>query len=201
MKKIILILSISIISFLGMNAYTSDDHDHAEEKQASAETKEHQHSEGDEHQEGGDHKDEHGHEGEHSDEHEHEEGEEGHDDHEEGGGGVGPDKGITEKAEAGFKLSDEAFKTMGIQSKAFAGGTLSVPSDAVVAIKAERTVFRLRGGWYKRVKIEVLNKSGKETRISSSNFREGDQIVLSGAGFLRIAEIFAEEGASHSHAH
>lgn len=190
MKKIILVLSLFSATLWGSLAFTSDDHDHSNEKETSQ----------------SDHKDEHGHEDEHaheeghSDDHGDEHGDE-HGHEEESGSSVGPDKGITEKAEAGFKLSPEAVKTMGIQTQEFSGGSLLVPVETIVSIKTEKTVFRLRGGWYKRVKIEVASKSAHGIVIKSTSFRDGDQIVLLGAGFLRIAEIFAEEGASHSHAH
>jgi hypothetical protein len=189
MKKLILILSLFAATLWGSLAFTSDNHKHNDENEASHK----EHNEESNHEPKGGHKDEHGHEDGHSDEH-------GHDE-EEAGGSVGPDKGITEKAEAGFKLSPEAIKTMGIQTKNFSGGAFLVPAEAIVAIKTEKTVFRLRGGWFKRVKIEIASKNPQGVTLKTTSFRDGDQIVLVGTGFLRIAEIFAEEGASHSHAH
>lgn len=144
----------------------------------------------DDHKEG----EEHAHaEGEHADEANH--------DDEESSTTVGPDKGITEKAEAGFKLSTEAIKTMEIKSVPYAGGNLNLPVKALVQIKDEKTVFRIRDGWIKRVSVQVLQKGTDSFSITSKSFRDTDQIVTEGVGFLRISEIFSEEGASHGHSH
>jgi hypothetical protein len=140
---------------------------------------------------------------------EHNEGEDehtkkGHDEHEEEeeiSAVVGPDKGILQKGEAGFKLSPEAFSTMALKISDYSGGTFTLPSKAVVQIKNEKTVFRLRDGWLKRVAVEIVQKNNDSLIISSTKFRNGDQIVTEGSGFLRIAEIFSEEGASHGHSH
>lgn len=201
MKNLTIILTLAISLLSGNLAIASDDHDQkAPSKKDAAKKDESGHEHEDDHKNESGHKeDEHGHEDEHSDEGEHAHGDEGHE--EEGGGSVGPDKGITEKAEAGFKLSPESIKTIGIQTKAYSGGLLQLPLEAIVTMKTEKTVFRLRSGWYKRVKIEILNKNPQTTSIKSTSFRDGDQIVITGTGFLRIAEIFAEEGASHSHSH
>lgn len=192
MRISILILVVCIATLWGVQSYSSEDsseHKHSENEEVhSDQSDDHVHSE------------EEGHEN--NEEHAHEEDEDGHGhEEEEGGSAIGPGKGIIEKAEAGFKLSPEAFKTFEIQTKVFSGGKIVIPRDALVTIKGDKSVFRLRSDWYKRVKVEVVQKNENTVEIQSSNFREGDQIILSGSGFLRIAEVFSEEGASHSHSH
>lgn len=190
MKKAILYLVIFVLSIWGTLAYTADDHDkHEQEKTEeshSEEEKDHDHGDGGKHDE----KEEHA---GHDEEEGHGHGEE------EGGSNIGPDKGITEKADAGIRLSPEAYRTFGLQVQSASKGALKIPTPAIVSIKNEKTVYRLRSGWFKRVKIQILKTNSKTTEISSQSFRDDDQIVVEGVGFLRVAEIYAEEGASHSH--
>lgn len=184
MKILILLSIVTALAVYGSVAYSSGDHKedkHTEEEKGHDHKDEAEHKEGDEHAHG---------EGEHGDEHE-----------EESSSAVGPDKGITEKAEAGFKLSTEAVKTMQIKSIAYSGGNITLPLKALVQIKDEKTVFRIRDGWIKRVSVQILQKHSDSLNITSKNFRDTDQIVTEGAGFLRISEIFSEEGASHGHSH
>ncbi len=123
----------------------------------------------------------------------------GHD--EEGGAGVGPDKGVLEKGPLGIKLAPEAVKTIGAKLIPVAGPTTSVPENAVVRIKATKSVFRVRDGWYKRIPVEVLGGQKGSVTVRSEELKSTDQIVSTNAGFIRMAEVIAEEGASHSHAH
>jgi hypothetical protein len=176
MKILALFSLVAALVTFGSFAYSSDDHkegEHKEDDHGHEEGEKQAHTEGDSH-----------------DEHE-----------EEASSTVGPDKGITEKAEAGFKLSAEAMKTMEIKSVPYAGGSISLPAKAIVQIKDEKSVFRIRDGWIKRTSVQVLQKNPDSLVISSKGFRDADQVVVEGAGFLRISEIFSEEGASHGHSH
>lgn len=166
---------------------------------------EHAHSEG--HKEG--QKDNHGEAGhdeaEHNEKHESEHDESKHSDEHSGGheesSVVGPEKGIIAKGKEGFKLSPEAIKTMALETIAFNGTTISLDRKSIVFSKAEKSVFRLRNGWYKRVSVKLSEKTENSYIASSQELTTGDQIVISGAGFLKIAEVFSEEGAELSHAH
>jgi len=136
--------------------------------------------------------------------HEHKEGEkqEAHADgeeegHSEGSAAVGPDKGITEKGKHGFKLSADAMKTIAPTLATYTPG--SIPCAAVVSVKDGKYAFRSRDGWFKKVTIEVITKSNGTCTIRSNDLQAGDQIVMAQTGFLRVAEVLLEEGASHSH--
>ncbi len=193
---------IAVASFFVSVGFAADDHKNEKkgtEVQSTDEKDEHDHAA----ENKADKKDEDGHaheEGEKDDEHA------GHDDHgekgeEESSTTIGPDKGIIEKAEAGFKLSPEAIKTINIKTQAITGKNLNFPIRALVQIKDEKSVYRMRNGWIKRVPIQVTKKDGNTFTAQTSSLQDGDQIVTDGTGFLRITEIFAEEGASHSHSH
>jgi len=128
----------------------------------------------------------------------HDEGEEA-----EEGGKVGPDKGIIEANERlGFKLSPEALKNFDLKTIALkSDGPWKIPTSAVVRAGEEVNLFRLRGGFFKRIDFETLNKSGQTITVDSDDMREGDVIVVSGLGFLRIAELAAFGGVSEGHSH
>jgi multidrug efflux pump subunit AcrA (membrane-fusion protein) len=47
----------------------------------------------------------------------------------------------------------------------------------------------------------VLSRAGDNVTVQSAELRPGDKVVVSGLGFLRMAEVIAEEGAAHGHSH
>lgn len=129
-----------------------------------------------------------------------EKGERGHE-HEEGGQ-VGPDKGIMEASEQkGIKLSPEAEKNFELARVKVAEATITLPKKAIVTAMAEVNVFRYRGGFYKRIDFEFMNRSGDAVTIRSKDLKPGDEIVTRGLGFLRLAEIAAFGGAPEGHSH
>lgn len=139
-----------------------------------------------------------------ADHHEHEKEEHGdhaeageHGEHGEGAASVGPDKGILEKGPLGFRLSPEALKTIGPKTAPYSAA--AIPCEAVVSVKDGKFVFRSRDGWFKKVPIAVLSKTNGSCSVRTEELKSGDQIVTSQSGFLRIAEVLLEEGASHSH--
>lgn len=171
----------------------------------------------------------HADEGEHSDhegeeDHEHKEGEESHADHEEGeehddhgeeGEGhahgdeeeeegssvVGPDKGILEKGKEGFKLAPEAMKTFELKTEDIRAKVTEIIRPALVEIKNDKFIYRLRDGWIKKVSVKVLKKDNLKVTVDISQFKDGDQIITNGVGFVRTAELVAEEGVAHGHSH
>lgn len=179
--KLLLILMFT----LSFNAYAGDNHDHDEE---------HSHQEDSHDEENHTATDDHD---EHKDDHKHEDG---HGDHE-SSSVVGHDKGITEKSENGFKLSSEAIKSMEIKTQTIQGSKLSIDKKTLVSVKDEKSVFRIRDGWIKRIPVQILNHNQGLYNVTSTLLQVGDQIVIQGTGFLRTAEIFATEGASHGHSH
>ncbi len=181
MKKYFLI--VCLLSLIGF-VQASDDHDHSSEKKEKSESAEHK-----------DH-----------DEHEGEEGGHGHGDEHEGeeeNPQVGPNKGILEASEdKGIKLSPEAEKNFRIQKiKVINAATVEIPKSAVVTAGVEVNLYRYRTGLYKRIDFEQLSKSGNKITIRSKDLKNGDEIAITGLGFIRIAEIAAFGGAPEGHSH
>lgn len=178
MIHVLLVLSILFVSNTALAEKEDSSHKHAEGEQAHA-------------QEG----EEKGHDHEH-------EGEEGHG-HEEEAGNVGPEKGIIEVSERyGFKLSPEALKNFELQfAKLNGDGPWTINPTAIVHAGEEVNVFRRRNGFFKRVDFETAKKGEKTMAIDSDDLREGDEIVISGLGFLRIAELASSGGIAHGHSH
>lgn len=133
-----------------------------------------------------------------NDGHNHEESEE-----EEGGGSVGPEKGITEFSERnGFKLSPEALKNFDLKYLKLNGdGPWPIPKAALVHSGEETNLFRKRSGFFKRIDFETSKNTGNQLTVDSDDLRDGDEIVIVGLGFLRIAELAATGGVAHGHSH
>lgn len=215
MKLPMILLSVLMCLGLGYRAWSEDKHDHGKKEKKVGEHG-HAHEEGEEEDHANGETDEHGHahkEGEkevhaegktdehgEGEEHKGEAGEGGHG-HEEGGSVVGPDKGIIEKGALGIKLSPEAVSTIQPEMIPWQAGSMSIPYLGLVRIKESKSVYRVRNGFYKRVPVTVESRQGEKVTIRVPGLAAGDQIVISQTGFLRIAEVITEEGASHSHAH
>ena len=147
------------------------------------------------------HDDEASHDDHEGEEEPHDESEgEGHEEAEESSV-VGPGKGITEKSKEGMKLSPQALKVMEIQMGPITGKTMEINQKTLVEIKNDKAIYRVRNSWIKRVPVKVLKKNGDKILIEISNFQSGDLLVTSGVGFVRTAELVAEEGAATGHSH
>lgn len=176
------------------NHSNHDDHD---KKSKDEKSSDHQHSDGEEGHADHDHA-----KGE--DEHKHAEGEgHSHDEGEEENAAVGPEKGIVEANDKnGFKLSPEAFKNFELKFTKISGkGPWSVPATAIVLAGEEVNIFRRRDGFFKRIDFQAVRKSPVEIALTSKDLAPGDEIVVSGLGFLRIAELAAFGGVAHGHSH
>lgn len=163
-----------------------DDHDEEEKHEGHDES---EHGKSDSHD---DHKDEKG------------ESHEGHgDEHGEENPQVGPNKGILSANPAeGVQLSPEAEKNFEIQKmKVSNPNNFEIPKTAIVTAGLEVNLYRYRGGFYKRIDFETLNRSGNKISIRSKELKEGDEIAITGLGFLRIVEIAAFDGAPEGHSH
>jgi hypothetical protein len=116
---------------------------------------------------------------------------------------VGPDKGILEVDEhEGFKLSPEALKNFDIKTQKLRGkGPWSLTKKAQVRTGEETNFFRVREGFFKRIDFQVVRKTNEEVFVDSKQLQDGDEIVVSGLGFLRIAELAAFGGAPEGHSH
>lgn len=118
-------------------------------------------------------------------------------------GNIGPDKGITEFSERhGFKLSPEALKNFDLKFfKLNDEGPWDIPKSALIHSGEETNLFRKRNNFFKRIDFKTIQKSGPRLTIDSDDLREEDEIVITGLGFLRIAELAATGGVSHGHSH
>lgn len=185
-------IGIMIIAIWGALAFAEEKkgkHEHGEETKSQAKNKGHAdeaEEKGHQHEDGEEEEEEHGHKhAEGKEEEEHGEEDEGE------ASSVGPEKGIVAKSKEGLKLSVEAEKVYDLKAVVIGtNGIFRIPEEAVVYVKSEKSFFRVRDGWYKRLPLHQVDK-----------LRSGDKIVTSGTGFLRIAEIAAEGGASHGHSH
>ena len=119
--------------------------------------------------------------------------------HDDGGAKVGPDKGITEKGPQGLRFSKEALATYEVTLIKPAAGIVKLRKQALVTVKELTTIFRVRDGWYKRIPVIIVSRDKELIVVKSTELLASDEVVSSPAGFLRIAEVITEEGASHSH--
>jgi hypothetical protein len=125
-------------------------------------------------------------EGDHG--HEHKEASADHDEHDEHGSG-------------GFKLSDTSIKNFELTYVDYKTPGTSISSKAIFRSLSEVNIYRVRAGLFKRIDFKTLEKNKDTWKVSSPDLMSGDKIVVSGIGFLRIAEIAASGGLSDSHSH
>ncbi|MBK9294516.1 MAG: hypothetical protein IPM57_08735 [Oligoflexia bacterium] len=104
------------------------------------------------------------------------------------GAQIGPDKGVTEKGPLGFKLSDEAIKTIGFKTADYTA-PMEIPKEAIASAKSEKFFYRLRDGWYKSVPLD------------HKDLKENDKIIISKLGFLRIIEVYVQGGGEEEEGH
>lgn len=116
---------------------------------------------------------------------------------------VGPDKGIIQADEhEGFKLSAEALKNFDLKFiKVDERTVFSIPTSAIVYSGEEVNVFRVRDGFFKRIDFKTIRKTANEVTLSSEQLKGGDQIVVQGISFLRVAELSAFSSSNAGHAH
>ncbi len=126
-----------------------------------------------------------------------------HDDHEEEEApkNVGPNKGIVSFDEReGFVLSKEATKNFKIEYATHQSASpWSLPKTALVMTRDDVSVFRSRKGKLLRVDVKVVTRTQTHAQITSKDLSAGDQVVIQGAGFLRVAELDATSGESGHH--
>ena len=106
-----------------------------------------------------------------------------------------------EKVLDGFKLNIASTKNFEIKFIKFNSNNILVPISAIYKGLNEVNIYRFRAGLYKRIDFKTISQTKFDYLISSVDLSDGDQIVTSGVGFLRIAEIAAAGGLSDSHSH
>ena len=168
-------LKMILCSFLIFTAIpvvsSENDHDH-KDKQTQSENEKGHDDHGDEHKD--EHKDEHG---------------EAHDDH-----------GKEAKLD-GFKLNVKALKTFEIKTIKFVPQKTLISKSAIYKGLNEINLYRLRDGLFKRIDFKTVSQDKNEYLIASVDLKAGDEVVINGIGFLRMAEIAASGGLSDSHSH
>ncbi|AZZ37301.1 hypothetical protein CIK05_11045 [Bdellovibrio sp. qaytius] len=140
----------------------------------------------------------------HDDHHESEKNEHGdHKEEAEVNAQVGADKGILEAdKEKGFKLSPEAEKNFQINKiKIVTSTSIELPLTAIATSTVEVNVYRFREGFYKRIDFIQLSKNQNKIFIKSPELKVGDEVAVSGLGYLRVTEIAAFDGAPEGHSH
>lgn len=123
--------------------------------------------------------------------------------HEETSNQVGPEKGVLEASEQlGIKLSPEALKNFELKTeKVIGSGPWIMPASSRFQSGEEANLYRLRGGFFKRIEFTLVKRTANQITVSSSELKAGDEIVSSGLGFLRITEVAAFGGAPEGHSH
>lgn len=116
---------------------------------------------------------------------------------------VGPEKGILEASEAqGVKLSPEALRNFELKTQKLAGnGPWTFPISARFQSGEEVNLYRLRNGFFKRIDFVQNSRTSQQLVATSKELRAGDEVVIAGLGYLRIAEVTAFGGNSEGHSH
>jgi hypothetical protein len=124
---------------------------------------------------------------EHKDNHKEEHRE--HDDHQ------------NEEKQDGFKLTQVSLKTFDIKTIKYVPQKTLISRDAVYKGLNEVNIYRVRAGLFKRIDFKILSQTKSYYLISSADLKAGDELVVNGIGFLRMAEIAATGGLENSHSH
>lgn len=129
--------------------------------------------------------------------------EEEHDHAHDGGKPIGEQKAIIEVDESkGFKLSESAIKTLGIQTLAVLEQPIDLPSGSLVHLNDQTFIYRLRDGFFKSISFKLLKLTPEKFyRIESHELKPGDQIAISSTGLLRVTDIFSTDESEYGHAH
>lgn len=116
---------------------------------------------------------------------------------------VGPGKGIVSASkDEGIQISPQVEKNFEIQRVKVPNQIqIDLPKSAVVTAGTEVNLYRYREDHYKRIDFDLIAKSNGEVTVKSKDLKVGDEVVVQGAGLLRIAEIAAFGGAPEGHSH
>ena len=136
---------------------------------------------------------------------EHKEGtaHEEHGDHDEHGSkAVGKGKAIEVVDEkSGFKLSTEAIKTLKLKLRNVEGSEFLIEKSTLVVSKNLKGVYRFRNGFFKFHPVELKKEVGGKYLVKVPGVKFGDQIVISGNGLLRVADVYSTDTAEYGHSH
>ncbi|MBS1960191.1 MAG: hypothetical protein JST80_12010 [Bdellovibrionales bacterium] len=102
----------------------------------------------------------------------------------------------------GFELSAEARARFKIATAKLAGnGPWSISKRALVYTLDEVRVYVQKNGKIKSEDVRVVSKGKDTATIKAEHLSNGDEVVVSGAGYLRVAEMDASNGEDEGHGH
>lgn len=88
-----------------------------------------------------------------------------------------------------FKVSQKSLNHLGVKFSQLTGaGPWIIPRSALVRIKLTEGVYRRYDGELTYVIVKVLTSKGEEVTIQSDDLESGDEVAISGAKYLRMAE-------------
>lgn len=104
-----------------------------------------------------------------------------------------PGKAVFEiSSELGMRIADKALKNIEVKTVEIdTTSDHSVPLSSLVHFQDQVGVYQLRQGWFKLINIQIIKKYGLQAIIRSSELKAKDEIVVSGAELLRVAEMDA----------
>ncbi len=134
-----------------------------------------------------------------SEEHGHEEeNEHGHG----GGKAVGQGKAILKVSEdKGFKLSEEAFKALDVKFMDIEKANFSITKNELVTYQNKMGIYRFRDGFFKFIPVTIKEQKKEQYLIHSPLLKEGDKIVTSPVGLIRITDVYSTDTAEYGHGH
>ncbi|MCB0379391.1 MAG: hypothetical protein KDD33_12935 [Bdellovibrionales bacterium] len=118
----------------------------------------------------------------------------------------GQNKAVVEVKHAGeeFKLSKDSEKRLKIVSIKLSPSQNSlykIPKLALVKFKDEVGIYIKRNGWFRLVKVQDMKTSKDHIFIKTQNINDGDEIIISGAPYLRITQLQTSGQGGEGHAH
>ena len=97
--------------------------------------------------------------------------------------------------ENGMKLTDKALQNIEVKTEKLSGSARhSIPRASLVFFQDDVGVYRFRDGWFKLVKVTVLNKDKAKAEVQGGELKASDSIVVYGADLLRVSELDAMGG-------
>lgn len=118
-------------------------------------------------------------------------------------GRFGPGKAVEAfDKEQGFKLSEKAAKSLGIQFGPLSGaGPWQLPKGSLVQIKQSVGVYRKYDGWISLVLVKVVKEERGTVYIRSEDLEPGDEVAVGGSRYLRMTDSDLNAGTVDSCAH
>jgi hypothetical protein len=101
----------------------------------------------------------------------------------------------------GFKLSKESIATLNLKFQKIDGNEFRINKSTLVSSKSIKGVYRFRAGFFKLLSAKILKETDSEYRVKVAGLNLNDQIVISGVGLLRVADIYSIDKSEYGHSH